>query len=94
MQQIYAKQVARWHRSDLLVSRATRAISHCEFSSEELIRTFDDLVLWVNDGVKPAGDDILDAATVANPFFGCEFTEGATESTPEVLRSGACSLAP
>lgn len=96
MQQIYAREVAQRRRSDLLVSRATRAISHCEFSSEELIRTFDDLVLWVNEGVKPVGDNILDAATVANPFFGCEFTAGETlaGSTPEVLRSGVCSQAP
>ncbi|MGI9287497.1 MAG: alpha/beta hydrolase [Pseudomonadales bacterium] len=94
MQQIYAREVAQRHRSDLLVSRATRAIGHCEFSPEELVRTFDDLVLWVNEGVKPTGDDVLEAATVASPFFGCQFTEGTTGTTPEVLRSGICSQAP
>lgn len=94
MQQIYAREVASRNRSNLLVSRATRGIGHCDFSSEELIRTFDDLVLWVNDGVKPAGDDILDPATVADPLFGCQFTEGLSGSTPEVLRSEACSSAP
>ncbi|MGI9287424.1 MAG: hypothetical protein ACR2P1_18720, partial [Pseudomonadales bacterium] len=94
MQQIYAREVAARNRSDLLVTRATRAISHCEFSPEELVRTFDDLVRWVNEGIKPAGDDLLDTAAVANPFFGCEFTEGVSGTTPEVLRSGACSLAP
>lgn len=93
MEQFYARDVARHHRSDMLVSRATRAIGHCEFSAEELIRTFDDLVLWVNDGVKPTGDDVLDPVNVANPFFGCQFTEGLVE-TPEALRSGVCNLAP
>lgn len=99
MEQIYATDVSRHGRSDLLVSRATRAIDHCEFSAEELMRTFDDLVLWVNEGIKPAGDDILDPEQVADPYFGCQFTEGVvgTEEdpgTPEALRSGVCSTAP
>jgi len=95
-EQIYARDVARHGRSDLLVSRATRAIGHCEFSAEELIRTFEDLVSWVNDGVKPAGDNILDSENVADTFFGCQFTEGSLGpfGTPEDLRSGICSLAP
>lgn len=90
MEQLYARKVARQNRSNLLVSRATRAIGHCEFSPDELIRTFDDLVLWVNEGIKPTGDNILDASEVADPFFGCQFTEGETGTTPEVLRSGVC----
>ncbi|MGB5257505.1 MAG: hypothetical protein WBN07_02450 [Woeseiaceae bacterium] len=95
-EQIYARDVARHKRSDLLVSRATRAIGHCEFSAEELIQTFDDLVLWVNDGVKPAGDNILDPETVADPFYGCQFTQGSLgpSGTPDLLRGLACSLAP
>ena len=93
MEQDYARDVARRHRSDLLVTRATRAIGHCDFSAEELIRTFDDLVLWVDEGVKPAGDDVLDPENVANPFFGCQFTEGLA-GTPEILRSDVCNLAP
>ena len=93
MEQIYAREVSRHGRSDLLVSRATRAVGHCEFSAEELIRTFEDLVLWVNEGIKPAGDDILDPEQVADPYFGCQFTEGEVD-TPEDLRSGVCSLAP
>jgi pimeloyl-ACP methyl ester carboxylesterase len=100
MEQIYARDVANRHRSNLLVSRATRAIDHCEFSAEELIRTFDDLVLWVEKGIKPAGDDILDPEKVADSHFGCQFTEGVVyneesgEGTPEALRSGVCSSAP
>lgn len=96
MEQIYARNVARYERSDLLVTRATRAIGHCEFSPQELIRVFDDLVLWVNDGVRPVGDDLLDADNVANPFFGCQFTEGVLgpNGTPEALRGDICSLAP
>lgn len=91
MEQIYARDVARHRRSDLLVSRATRAVGHCEFSPGELVQTFDDLVLWVNEGVKPEGDDILDKATVANPQFGCQFTQGSTGQTPDILRTGLCA---
>jgi hypothetical protein len=31
--------------------------------------------------VKPAGDDILTPAVVANPNFGCNFTVGTHEPT-------------
>ena len=44
-------------------------------------------------GVKPAGDDILDEETVADPFFGCQFTEGSTGATPDILRTGICANA-
>ncbi|MFK8054266.1 MAG: alpha/beta hydrolase [Woeseiaceae bacterium] len=90
MQQIYAEDAARYGRSDLLVQRATRAIGHCEFSPDELVRNFEDLVLWVNEGVKPAGDDVLDPAVVANPAYGCTYTAGSTGQTPDILRTGLC----
>ncbi|MEO1580318.1 MAG: alpha/beta hydrolase [Pseudomonadota bacterium] len=90
MQQIYAKEVRRKGLGDLLVQRATRAIGHCEFSPEELIRTFDDLVLWVDEGIRPEGDDVLNPEVVAEPTYGCTFTEGSTGSTPDILRTGLC----
>ncbi|HEY3484575.1 MAG TPA: hypothetical protein VGK49_04280 [Ilumatobacteraceae bacterium] len=74
MEQIYAQRVAEHGKSDLLVTRAIRDIGHCAFSSAERIRAFDDLRAWVEDGVVPAGDDVLDPATVADPAFGCQFT--------------------
>ena len=90
MQQIYAMDAARFGRSDMLVQRATRAVGHCEFSPEELIETFDDLVTWVEEGTRPAGEDILDAETVAADSFGCTYTAGSTGSTPDILRTGLC----
>lgn len=74
MEQIYARRVAEHGASDLLVSRAIRDTRHCGFSTTEQEQAFDDLVGWVEDGVKPAGDDILDPAKVADPDFGCQFT--------------------
>ena len=71
----YAKRVAAYGASDLLVQRATRDVGHCTFSPNELVKTFADLVGWVEGGVKPAGDDVLDPAKVAEPTFGCTFSD-------------------
>lgn len=75
MQQEYASRVAANNASHLLVQRATRDFGHCSFTGPELATTFVDLVRWVEAGVKPAGDRVLDAAAVASPNFGCTFTD-------------------
>ena len=75
MEQEYARRVAGHNASHLLVQRATRDFGHCSFTGPELVTTFVDLAKWVEAGVKPAGDNVLDAATVANPNFGCTFTD-------------------
>ncbi|MCH6266353.1 alpha/beta fold hydrolase [Neobacillus citreus] len=74
MEQIYAKRVAEKNKEDLLVSRAIRGIGHCEFTNQEQINAFDDLVNWVENGEKPAGDNILDPKAVADINFGSKFT--------------------
>lgn len=71
MEQIYAKRAGQ---SDLLVARAIRDVGHCGFTVAEQERAFADLVAWVEQGIKPAGDAILDPVAVANPAFGCQFT--------------------
>jgi hypothetical protein len=76
MDQIYAEQVAA-HGSDLFVDRAIRGTGHCEFSTDELAAGFSDLVSWAHTGAKPAGDAILDPKAVADPSFGCRFTDPA-----------------
>jgi len=78
MEQIYARRVAAQGNANLLVSRAIRDVNHCGFTFQEQARAFDDLVNWVVNGVKPAGDDVLSPAVVAAPNFGCTFTEGAS----------------
>lgn len=78
MQQIYAERVADEGRSDLLVQRAIRSTAHCDFTAAEVTTAFDDLVEWVEDGARPAGDDVLDPDTVADPSYGCTFTDGQT----------------
>jgi len=74
MEQIYAERVAANGASDLLVQRAIRDFGHCWIFDPELIAGFMDLVNWVENGVKPAGDDVLDPAVVADPDYGCAFT--------------------
>ena len=74
MEQVYAARVAAHGQSRLFVSRAIRALGHCEFTADELRQGFDDLVRWVRTGHRPAGDEILDRRRVAAPTFGCRFT--------------------
>ena len=74
MEQIYAERAAKHGKSHMLVTRAIRDITHCGFDGAELVQAFDDLVAWVEDGVVPAGDAILDPEAVAADDFGCRFT--------------------
>ncbi len=73
-QQIYAQRVAEHGKSDLLVTRVVREIIHCAFTMDEYTAGLTDLANWVENGIKPAGDDVLDPTTVADPYFGCAFT--------------------
>ncbi len=75
MQQEYARRAAAKGNAHNLVQRATRDYGHCAFTPTELVTTFEDLVKWVEGGVKPAGDDVLNPAAVAHPNFGCKFTD-------------------
>jgi hypothetical protein len=77
MEEEYARRVAAKGNANLLVQRATRDIGHCAFTPTELVTTFVDLVKWVEAGIKPQGDAVLDPAAVAAPDFGCTFTDKA-----------------
>jgi hypothetical protein len=41
------------------VQRVIRAPSHCGFYAETRERAFDDLVAWIERGVRPEGEDVL-----------------------------------
>ena len=71
----YAKRVLAQGNSERLVQRAIRGVGHCGFTADELTTAFFDLVNWVDNGVKPAGDNFLDPAAVADPDFGCQFSD-------------------
>ncbi|WP_291009652.1 alpha/beta hydrolase [Hydrogenophaga sp.] len=74
MQQVYQQRTAAKGNANWLVQRAIRGASHCDFTVAEQVQAFADMVVWEQTGVKPAGDDVMTPATVANPAYGCTFT--------------------
>ena len=85
MQQIYRNRLiaAGPARADSVVQRAIRGVTHCDFTNAEMQTAFDDMVKWVKQGTKPAGDDVLTAATVAAPTYGCTFTKNVFHPVDE-----------
>lgn len=75
METEYEELIAGRGRSHLLAQRAVRGVAHCGFTTAEYEQAFADLVSWVEDDVRPAGDDIGNPAAVADPNFGCAFTD-------------------
>jgi pimeloyl-ACP methyl ester carboxylesterase len=54
----YREAVDEAGNGRFLVQRAVRRAGHCAFSQDELRRGFDDLIGWVESGVRPEGDDL------------------------------------
>lgn len=92
MEQTYARRAASKGSSARLVQRAIRGVSHCDFTVAEQAEAFDAMILWETTGTKPAGDDVLTPATVADPSYGCTYTRNvftADDSTAvQALRAG------
>jgi pimeloyl-ACP methyl ester carboxylesterase len=63
---------------DLVVQRAIRATGHCDFSDQELTTAAQDLIGWVEGGVKPEGENILGSLEDA----GLDFTDPLREGDP------------
>ncbi len=59
LEQDYRRTVDAAGNGDMLVQRAIRRPDHCQFSEAEREQSWDDLVRWVEQGVKPEGDDVL-----------------------------------
>jgi hypothetical protein len=76
MEQVYGLRTVLHGQGRLFVSRAIRGLGHCDFTQAELRTGFADLVRWVRTGHRAAGDPILDPRRVAEPSFGCRFTDG------------------
>ncbi len=72
--QLHRKRAEANGNGGLLVQRAIRAPGHCDFSYQEQVEAFSAMATWEQTGVKPAGDEVLDARTVADPAYGCRFT--------------------
>ncbi len=74
MTQIYRERAVAKGNGAWLVQRAIRAPSHCDFTVAEQVNAFAAMVNWSDNGVVPAGDDVLTRATVANANYGCAHT--------------------
>ncbi len=61
LEQAYRRRTLAAGTSQLLVQRAIRWPGHCSFDGTEREQAFDDLVAWIERGVKPDGDDVLAA---------------------------------
>ena len=59
LEQSYRRRTIAAGTSHLLVQRMMRAPSHCGFYGETRERAFDDLVAWIERGVRPEGEDVL-----------------------------------
>lgn len=84
-QQLYRERAQENGNDNLLVQRAIRAPSHCDFSVGEYQALIGDWLTWVNGDIvddKPDGDEVLDPAVVADSNYGCEFTVGQRPNLP------------
>jgi dienelactone hydrolase len=59
LEQSYRRRTMAAGTDHLLVQRVLRAPSHCGFYGETRERAFDDLVAWIERGVRPEGEDVL-----------------------------------
>jgi hypothetical protein len=85
LEQTLNRAVTAAGKQSLLVQRAYRIAGHCGFNADEQARSFDDLVKWVRQGVKPAGDNIMGDLSDA----GRQFTKPLRESDPGTIRIAA-----
>ena len=85
LQQILNRAVTAAGRQDLLVQRIYRIPDHCRFSVEEQWKAFDDLVKWVREGTRPAGDNVMGDLRNA----GTTFTQPRRDGDPGTLAVAA-----
>ena len=61
LEQSYKRRTIRAGTEHLLVQRAVRAPSHCGVDGDTRRQAFDDLVAWIERGIRPDGEDLLAA---------------------------------
>jgi hypothetical protein len=59
LEQSYRRRTIAAGTDHLLVQRVLRAGGHCGFDGEMREQAFDDLVGWIERGVRPQGEDVL-----------------------------------
>jgi hypothetical protein len=74
MEQVYRRRAIAQGSDKWLVQRAIRAPGHCDFSIAEQVAAFKAMTEWEQYGRKPAGDDVMTPAVLAQASYGCKFT--------------------
>lgn len=69
LEQVLRRSVNAAGKGDLLVQRIIRSPGHCTFSGPEAVRAFDDMISWVENGTRPAGDNVMDDLSDAGRTF-------------------------
>ena len=59
LEQSYRRRTIAAGTDHWLVQRVMRASSHCGFDGETREQAFDDLLAWIERGVRPVGEDVL-----------------------------------
>ena len=59
LEQSYRRRTIAAGTGHLLVQRVMRAPSHCGFDGKTREQAFDELVAWIERGVRPEGEDVL-----------------------------------
>jgi hypothetical protein len=59
LEQSYRRRTIAAGTDHLLAQRVMRAPSHCGFDGQGREQAFDDLVAWIERGVRPTGEDVL-----------------------------------
>jgi len=57
-EQAYAATVAAAGASQFLVQQSVDRYGHCNLKPEEILNSFQGLLLWVNFGITPPGGDV------------------------------------
>jgi pimeloyl-ACP methyl ester carboxylesterase len=82
LEQTLNRAVTSAGKQNLLVQRIYRIAGHCQFTPEEQARSFEDLVKWARDGVKPEGDNVFGDLSDA----GRKFTNPLRANDPGTIR--------
>lgn len=89
-QQLYRQKAIENGSEDYLVQRSIRGTGHCDFSAAEISTALGDWLTWVNGGAKPDGDEVLDAAVVADANYGCDHTITSSDAAEARANLPAC----
>lgn len=74
MEQVYSARTKAKGTDKWLVQRAIRDVGHCAFTAAEGTAAFDAMIKWEGGGPRPAGDDVTTPSVIADPKYGCTFT--------------------